>query len=83
MTFFDAIKGILLGKQKKTCASVDDIARARAENALYDNQKAFTEKHDVLANAPSANRKLLRSIGSSPFADLEVLMRKDQKRANK
>ena len=64
--------GLLPPKQ----ATDEDIARAVTENALRENEKAFTEMHQAYNKVPVTNEKLRRVIKNSttPFADLEKIM---------
>ena len=51
------------------------LAQADVENVLIDNQTAFQEKHIAVSKYPAADKKMLESIGNSPFSDLERLVK--------
>lgn len=65
-------------------ATDDELASARTDNALRDNETAFAEMHEAYSKVPEANAKLRETIrrSTTPFADLENLMHgENRKRA--
>lgn len=64
-------------------ATEDEIVSARTENASRDNETAFAEMHKAYGEAPKATEQLRSTIkrSTTPFVDLEIMMRSDLKRA--
>ena len=60
----------------------EQYARASTENALHDNERAFEAMHQAYSKVPETNARFREIIHKSrtPFADLERMMRREEKK---